>query len=136
MDGAAAKMRRIATYTIMLVLVAAGCTNAIDRSMVVGTYRANHNKGVDLLELKADGTYLYHYTAPDGREVRNTNKWEFQYLDGKPKITFFEFSFGLHGYGTPKPGFWLVEVEKPILDNRLRLCIDPDLGYYFIKQNS
>ena len=100
--------------------------------MVVGKYIANHQKGDDIIELKPDGTYLYHYKGVDGKEVRNTNRWEFEYCEDKPTITFSEFVFGLPGYGFTKSGFWVVKVKKSLTGN-LRLCIDPDLNYYYEK---
>jgi hypothetical protein len=128
-------MNRIVLYTFFLAFVATtGCGKAIDRSMVVGIYYANHKKGVDSLEVKTDGTYEYHYKAPDGKEFRNTNRWEFEYSEGKPMITFLDFTFALPGYGSKKPGFWIVEVQKSFWGSKLRLCIDPDLNYYYVKQ--
>lgn len=129
-------MIKIITCALLFALAASiGCTKAIDRSMVVGKYNANHNKGSDSLELRADGVYLHHYTSADGKELANTNRWKFEYQDGKPIITFVQFAFSLPGYGTKYPGFWIVEVKKSIIGNTLHLCIDPDLGYSYIKQN-
>ena len=130
-------MSRILTYVFLLVFaVSIGCTKAIDRSMVVGKYYANHKKAVDSLDLNSDGTYVYYYKAPDGKEFKNINKWEFEYVEGKPTITFLQFIFGLPGYGSPKPGFWSVEVQKTFWRGKLRLCIDPDLGYFYVKEKS
>ena len=103
--------------------------------MVAGMYKANHNKSSDSLELRADGIYLHRYTSANGKELKNTNKWEFEYQDGKPTITFVHFAFGLPGYGTKDFGFWIVEVKKSTFSNTLHLCIDPDLGYSYIRQN-
>jgi hypothetical protein len=104
--------------------------------MVIGKYYANHNKAVDSLEIKPDGTYVYYYKAPDGKEFTNINRWEFEYTKGKPTITFSQFTFGLPGYGSPKPGFWIVEVQRTFWGRELRLCIDPDLGYFYVRQKS
>ena len=69
-----------------------GCTselkNEIDRQMVIGKYVANHQKGEDTLELRPDGSYVYQYVALDGKTFKNINKWEFEYSNGKPMITF------------------------------------------------
>jgi hypothetical protein len=121
---------------LVAFVVNIGCTSTIDRSMVIGKYYANHKKGVDSLELRSDGTYLYYYKAPDGKELKNTNKWEFEYVEGKATITFLQFIFGLPGYGSPKPGFWTVQVQKTFWRGELRLCIDPDLAYFYVKEKS
>ncbi len=122
-------------YKIMVVFALfglLGCTEQIDRAMLVGKYTANHGKGVDTLELKSDGTYNYYFKSVDGKELTNTNRWEFESQGKKPRITFEKFIFGLPGYGSEKPGFWDVEVEKS--GNTIRLCIDPDLNYYYEKK--
>ena len=100
--------------------------------MLIGKYIANHKKGIDTLELKKDGTYIYYYKSADGKELTNTNRWQFEYQNKEPRITFEKFFFGLPGYGSKVPGFWDVEVEKS--GKTLRLCIDPDLNYYYEKQ--
>lgn len=102
--------------------------------MVIGKYEANHQKGIDTLELLRDGTYKYYYSF-DGKEVTNSNSWEFKMFNGKPTITFRDFVFGLPGYSKYGAGFWVVEVEKSFFKGKLRLCIDPDLGYYYIKKD-
>jgi len=109
-----------------------GCSNQIDRSLLVGKYIANHGKGVDTLELKSDGTYFYYYRSVDGKELTNTNQWKFDYQDKEPRITFEKFIFGLPGYGVNVPGFWDVKIESS--GKTIRFCIDPDLNYYFEKQ--
>lgn len=130
-------MIKTLTYVCLLAFaVSIGCTKTIDRSMVIGRYYANHKKGVDSLELKSDGTYAYSYKALEGKEFSNTDKWEFEYVGGKPTITFSQFMFGLPGYGSPKPGFWSVEVQKTFWRGEIRLCIDPDLGYFYVKEKS
>jgi hypothetical protein len=102
--------------------------------MVVGRYQANHAKGVDYIDLRPDGTYLYYYKGEDGKILTNTNTWKFERVNGKPTITFSKFVFGLPGYGSQKPGFWVVEVQRSFVAGNLRLCIDPDLGYYYLKK--
>jgi hypothetical protein len=105
--------------------------------MIIGKYIANHGKGVDSLEVKSDGTYVHYYKSPDGEEFRNTNQWEFEHLHEEPWITFHKFIPRwprLPGIKT-QSGFWGVEVKRSFLTGNLRLCIDPDLNYYYEKQN-
>jgi len=117
---------------VFALLVFLGCSKQIDRSMLIGKYIANHGKGTDVLELKSEGTYIYYYRSADGKELTNTNRWKFEYLNKEPRITFEKFIFGLPGYGSKVSGFWDVEVEKS--GKTLRFCIDPDLNYYYEKQ--
>jgi hypothetical protein len=132
-DGGYPAMTRIGIYIpLVLLLVCFGCEKSIERPMVIGKYRANHQKGIDSLELKPDGNYTYNYKALDGKEIENSNRWEFEYSNDRSTITFHSFVFGLPGYGSKQAGFWVVEVKRSFAGN-LRLYIDTDLGYYYEK---
>jgi hypothetical protein len=122
---------RISIFVVLL-LICFGCEKPIERAMVIGKYKANHQKGIDSLELKPDGTYSYNYKALDGKETENANNWQFEYSEGRPTLTFHGFVFGLPGYGSTQAGFWVVEVKRSFAGN-LRLYIDTDLGYYYEK---
>jgi hypothetical protein len=99
--------------------------------MLLGKYTANHERGVDTLELRTDGTYIYYFKSA-GKELTNTSRWHFGYHNREPRITFEKFVFGLSGYGSKVPGFWDVKVERS--GKTLRFCIDPDLNYYYEKE--
>lgn len=102
--------------------------------MLFGKYTANHKYGIDTLNINQDGTYNYYFKSTDGTELTNTNRWKFEFQNNEPRIIFEKFIFGIPGYGSKMPGFWDVEVEKK--GKSLRLCIDPDLNYYYEKQSS
>jgi hypothetical protein len=126
-------MITIYRYILLFMLLGfLGCSEQVDQSMIVGKYIANHKKGIDTLELKADGTYTFYYKSADGTELTNTNRWEFEYQNKEPRITFEKFIFGLPNFGSKEPGFWNVKVEMS--GKTPRLCIDPDLNYYYEKQ--
>ena len=55
------------------------------------------------------------------------------YQDGAPRITFQNFVVGPGGYGNAKLGFWDIEVDRSWFGS-LRLPLDRDLGYYYIKK--
>ena len=119
---------------LVTLLILFGCTKPIDQSMVVGKYTANHNYGIDELEIKSDGTYNYYFKSNEGKVLINSNRWEFEIRDNEPWITFDKFIFGMPGIGTNKPGFWMVEVKKSWFWKSIRLYIDLDRNYYFTKQ--
>jgi hypothetical protein len=74
MDGGHSAMNRIGIAMLfVLLLICFGCEKPIERPMVLGKYKANHQKGIDSLELKPDGTYTYYYKAFDGKEIKNAN---------------------------------------------------------------
>jgi len=121
---------------LIIILTFLGCSEKpINRSTVIGKYVANHKLGTDTLELREDGIYTYYFKFPDGRELKNSNRWELEYKKKKTMITFDDFVFALPNYEsrTKKPAFWIVEVER--LWKKSRLCIDPDLYYYYEKRD-
>lgn len=125
-------MKLVKCVAICELLASVGCGPLPDRQAVIGKYAANHGQGLDTIELKGDGTYLYYFRGNDGKEFRNAGDWTFHLQDGKPRITFNRFWFGLTEYGHG-PGYWDVEVERTWRGQPC-LCLDPDLSYYYIKQ--
>jgi hypothetical protein len=131
-----------------IIISFVGCSKDVDRSMVIGTYVANHNLGIDTLVIKADGTYRYFFKDKNGKVFTNSNKWVFEYFDGNPIISFEDFIFvhdeekrelikGIlekEGIKTKSDGkgFWGV-YPKTSLFGKIRLSIDPDLNYYYEK---
>ena len=131
-------MRGLEKLHVALILgmmsVSTGCSPTIERRALLGKYVANHGKGLDAIELKHDGSYVYFYRSSSGKEFRNAGRWTFYRQDNAPRITFNDFVFGLGGYGGAKPGYWDVEIERS-WRGELRLSLDPDLNYYYLKQN-
>src|SRR3972149_2079199 len=113
------KEAKLLLFPFLFTIV--GCSQNIERSMVLGIFIANHTKGIDSLIIRPDGTYLHSFTSPIGEKFVNSNNWEFELLDGEPHITFSRFLFRLEGHGRGKPGVWIVKVERSW--GKLRLTI-------------
>jgi hypothetical protein len=111
-----------------------GCSEGkIDQPMIVGEYEANHGLGKDVLEIRADGSYVLRYEPSGGSPFQNKGTWTFEYRDGEPRLTFSGFVFGPDELRTvKKPAFWDVVVQ--IHRKRLYLPIDADANYYYIKR--
>lgn len=114
----------------IFLLVLTSCSKPIERADLIGKYTANHKKGLDVLDIKDDGTYIHTYQPAVGEAVTNSDHWEVAFEKGEPRITFSKFTFGF-GVGSKVSGFWDVKVERS--GNQLRLSIDPDLNYYYEK---
>jgi len=125
-------------YEILLITfitLIGSCSGPIDESMVVGKYKANHNKCMDNLEIKSDGSFIHHYyNEKDGKEHTHGGRWRLKYENGYNNILFNTFFSALPEYGENSFGFGTT-VIKPIWGN-LRIYIDPDLNYYYEKQNN
>ena len=57
-----------ALLLLVCLVVLLGCSKVTDRSEVIGTYEARHDNGVEILQLRPDGTYIRiisrHRTEP------------------------------------------------------------------------
>lgn len=109
-----------------------GCSKQVSSSTVVGRYIANHKQAVDVLDVKPDGTYILNYSPSQGKGVTNMGTWTFEYRNGEPRLAFSKFIFGLSKYGAGGSATWDVEIEQS--GGKMKLCIDPDLGYFYEKQ--
>ena len=126
---------KILFILVMSVFILSGCSSSpknVDPKIILGKYVANHEKGIDELEIKADGTYKYYFKSNGGREITNSGAWELESKENDTYITFNKFIFGLYGYGSKEGGFWIVKLEKK-LSGKFQLCIDGDLDYYYIQ---
>jgi hypothetical protein len=127
-------IKRLQMIMVLIALTSnVACSRKIDRGTVIGKYAANHEKGLDAIELLKDGTYVYDCRLKSGKELHNTDRWTFAFEDGEPRITFNHFVFCLPEYGA-KPGYWDVKAERS-LSGAVHLVIDPDLNYYYAKQS-
>jgi hypothetical protein len=108
------------------------CSQSIDRDQVVGRYSGNHGKGIDQIELRPDGSYLYACRLSDGKEFSNSDRWTLDYANQEARITLDHFTSCLQQHGAT-PGYWDMPVEKS-WSGTLRLALNPDLGYYYVRQ--
>ncbi len=131
--------RSLLSFLFICAIVSFGCFGEIKRTDIVGNFNANYENAVDTLELKADGTYVHIYKSTlsdDGRTFTNINKWNFEYINGKPKIVFSEFISGIpsqYSGGHQGPGTWVTEAKEPLFGG-LRLPIFDDLDLYYEKE--
>jgi len=133
--------------TLLVILVLVGCSRRIAPADVAGRYTANRGNGVDVLEIRKDG--LYSYTCKLGKtpdfentthwpqasieatDFRNEGRWNLHYDEGEPRITLDHFQACARDYRRP-PGLWDVPVERSLFGT-IRLPIDSDVGFYFVK---
>ena len=95
-----------AMYAIALIgmtICLAGCSRRIEQSEVLGRYTVNRGKGVDEIELKKDGTYLYTCKLGNSSDFENMDHWSFRYDNGDARITFDHFQFCAEEYRRKPP---------------------------------
>lgn len=124
----------VSMLTACVVAAVIACANKrpIEPAALVGTYVLNRGQAPDLIALKPDGTYVHSYTAANGQKHSHQDRWSLEPINGEQRITFNEFVFALPGYGTGKPAFWNVEIER--VGGSIRLRVDDDLGVWYQKQ--
>ena len=92
-----------------------GCSNQIESKALVGKYVANHKKALDTIELNADGLYIYHYKA-GSIEIKNSNKWSFEYVDGKPTMSLRILFLGFRDMVQKSLDFGLWKLKDPLVE--------------------
>ena len=76
-------------FILSIIFLFPSCYDNIDRNRLAGQYVFS-DLAVDTLELKLNGTYLYH-TISEGKTLENIGKWKLN-LQGN-EILFENFSF-------------------------------------------
>ena len=124
-------MFRIGGLLPVLLALCACQASAIVRGEIIGTYRINKDGLPDIIEVLSDGTYTHSFgTGLEARTQRGT--WQLEDTAEEQIVTFSDFVFGLEGYGSGKPGFWIVSPER--VAGRVRLSLDDDVGVWYQRQ--
>ena len=132
----------------VLILVTIWSLPEITRSDVIGNYAghydvfpkitAGYRKGVykggtHQLQVKADGTFAYLYSPTGGSSTKTTGTWTLLRKKRGSSIVFEGLALAPSSADTRKPGYWALPIHRPIR-GPIRLTINDDLGYYWIKK--
>lgn len=124
-------LRSFGTIIFMGLLLLCGCSKKVEKTEVIGMWVANFGTGTNFLDLRLDGTYVHGFYPQGSTGVSVKNKWEFEYWDGEPLITFYGYS------AEPSPGaqpeaFWPAKVSRS--GKKLIISTDADLRREFVKK--
>jgi len=100
------------------------------------TYRLRtgiYEDGTHLLELKSDQTYKYMYNPIDGNSVEISGLWQFKPGYRGRRVVLSNFLFAPSAESEKKPGYRGFPIHKRLF-GPIRLSVDSDVGYYWIKQ--
>ena len=125
-------MSNVLTSCIVVAGMACADQRPIERSALVGTYVLNRGEASDVIEVRADGTYVHSYKTTDGVTHTGQDRWYLEPLDGEQRITFEGFVFGLPGRGVGGRSVWNVATER--VAGSIRLGVDEDLGLWYQQQ--
>ena len=122
-------------------LLVSGCSRTVEAGDAVGSYIANHGKGTDTLEIKADGTYSHSYKSSlEGVDTAfsHTGKWELE--QGNKRIILKQFVEGWPRWPGAEvdliPRNFNTVVKKSLFFGKVRILINADSNYYYEKQES
>ena len=106
-----------------------GCSNAISRSELVGKYEAHHENGLEVLELRADGTYTHRFQPVSGNESQYSSNWRLEPYGGEPKVFVDSFASNFPEKSETQPIGTLLGVEKKAGLIRLYVSYGQNLYY-------
>jgi hypothetical protein len=128
-----AMARHFIVFSVLLsIVVPFGCSKEVERPQVLGTYRAEHQNGVETIELRADGTYTQHFKQKDGPDTTISDHWEFEPYNGEPKVALHNFRTRFSQSPEKDSDITLLGIEKDW--GQLHLYLSYDRGEYYSRE--
>ncbi|MUO79434.1 hypothetical protein GOZ78_17730 [Agrobacterium vitis] len=117
-------------------LMLSGCGDDLNLGDAVGIFQSNHGHGVEVLDIRPDGTYVLTYQKVDSTVFTNSSRWTFEKdKDGVASMSFYYFRFGYTDSPPPfgdRIGILHVDIERSFWGTP-EMIVDPDLGYAYVK---
>lgn len=110
------------------------CKAQFENSELIGIYKANHNRGEDIVILNKDGKYSHTFKT-SGKLFERKGAWEYEIFEDQPLISFYNFDHRWSDSYTEEKGernVWPAFIERTIF-GKIRLGLDDDLGFYYEK---
>jgi len=91
--------------------------------------------GTHQLQVQADGTFVYIYSPTGGNTTKTTGTWTLHHTKRGLSILFDGLALAPSDADARKSGYWDIPIHRPFW-GPIRLPINDDLGYYWIKKKS
>lgn len=137
-----ATARRVFAILVLVPLLGGmggGLDGKITSEEFVGSYVSTHRLADETLEISADGTYHHVYEPYDGEGFEQSGTWE-PVGDGN-YFTLYDYTMPPYTWSAfesnhvKKEGIeWACHADWSFISNTVHLLINPDNGYYFVKQ--
>ena len=123
---------------------AVGCDRPIESAELTGTYVLEGVAASDTINVSSGHRYVHAFRAIDGAVVRDSGEWSFKQLDGT-RLVFHQFRQGVLerldrrvspvADSNEPANEWVALVERD-LSGRLRIVVNADLGWSYVKRNN
>lgn len=125
-----------------LMIVISGCKPGKGTDLC-GKWVAEYPFGMEILELYPNGEYSQEVNVVvDGNRKYATNKGHWIYDLSTKNLKFENPLIVVNGFGEmnkdydkPIHGILVTPVTKNFILSNIRICINPDCGYYYVKVN-
>ena len=121
-----------------MIIALSACEAQFKESELIGTYKANHDKGEDVIVLKEEGIYIHTFKTPE-KLFEREGKWEYEIFMDQPLISFYNFDHrwrdDYYTYKKDEKNVWPSFIERSIF-GKIRLGLSADLDYYYEKVES
>ncbi len=122
--------RLVVSFVLASLIAFSGCSEKFQESDLIGMYVLNTGPGVNTLELKVDGTYVYTYGENGFTKINITGKWELEKTYYGQVVTLAHFR--PRGEGTKDYGYYLLTPNR--FFGSIRLVRDEDVNEFYKKE--
>lgn len=135
------RLKSIIPVLLSLTCLTSCFSSEIRRTELIGSYGARYDYGLEVLVLKADGTYQQTFYYNDGAVLKNTGRWEYPARDAVSENSLLlEDAMvvdNFHGEPAAKVRKmnWFIGPERTI-SGRIQLSFNPDLEFAYHKISS
>ena len=125
---------------VVLLAVITACDSSAKGRELTGLYVMNKGQAADSLVLRNDSSYRRTYAKLNEAIVVDTGRWSAVNRDGTQQLELSNFlsrwraeTYPTANHSTPG---WFVVVPTVRFGSRVRLDVDTDLGWAYVRQTS
>jgi hypothetical protein len=126
----------VITWTLLLLVVIAGCSRPATPREAVGAYAMNKGKARDTLVIYANGTYSRRYAVFGAPIVVDSGRWTWDPIKTEHVLTLEKFvprwNDELYPPTQATPGFWPAEPERKF-DGTVIIPVETHLGWAYVR---
>jgi hypothetical protein len=122
----------------LVALILAACDRPAQSGDVVGSYRLNRGDAKDIIEIRADSSYVHSVEPSKGEPTSENGKWTLEDIGGARRVVFTNFLMRAPKEGQAETsqvrGIWPATLGQDVR-GRTRLTVNDDLGWYYVRED-